>query len=73
MCPTAENVLQRELWQAHNYSKLRLTDVAEGDTLSHGDEAGWAARTPLTQPPPREVVILSPQGVPVLRANLSLR
>ena len=42
-------------------------------TLSHGDEGGWAARTPLTQPPAREVAILNPQGVPVLRDEILLR
>ena len=42
-------------------------------TLSHGTEGGWATRTPLTQPPASEVVILNPQGTSVLRAEISVR
>ena len=41
-------------------------------TLSHGNEGGWAARTPLTQPTPSEIVILNPQDVPVLRNQVSI-
>ena len=42
-------------------------------TLSHGNEGGWAARTPLTHPAPNQVVILNQQRVPVLRAEISIR
>ena len=35
--------------------------------LSHSDEAGWAARTPVPESPVREVVIVDAQGVEVLR------
>ena len=38
--------------------------------LSHSDEAGWAARTPVPESPVREVVILDAQGVEVLREAL---
>ena len=41
-------------------------------TLSHGDEGGWAARTPLTQPRAREVVILNPEGAQVLRDEIPI-
>ena len=42
-------------------------------TLSHGNEGGWAARTPLTNPATNQVVILNQQRVPVLRAEISVR
>ena len=35
--------------------------------LSHSDEAGWAARTPVPENPVREVVIVDAEGVEVLR------
>lgn len=35
--------------------------------LSHSDEAGWAARTPVPESAVREVVIVDAQGVEVLR------
>ena len=38
--------------------------------LSHSDEAGWAARTPVPESPVREVVIVDAQGVEVLREVL---
>ena len=38
--------------------------------LSHSDEAGWAARTPVPASPVREVVIVDAQGVEVLREAL---
>ena len=36
--------------------------------LSHSDEAGWAARTPVPESTVRDVVIVDAQGVEVLRA-----
>ena len=41
-------------------------------SLSHGDEGVWAARTPLTQPPPREFAILDPRGVQILRDEIPI-
>ena len=38
--------------------------------LSHSDEAGWAARTPVPASPVRQVVIVDAQGVEVLREEL---
>ncbi len=38
--------------------------------LSHGGEAGWAARTPIPMEPVRQVVIVDPQGIELLRADL---
>ena len=38
--------------------------------VSHGGEAGWAARTPNPTRPAREVAILNAQGVTVLREAL---
>ena len=38
--------------------------------LSHSDEAGWTARTPVPASPVRQAVILDAQGVEVLRVEL---
>ena len=38
--------------------------------LSHSDEAGWAARTPVPASPVRQAAILDAQGVEVLRQEL---
>ena len=38
--------------------------------LSHSDEAGWAARTPVPASPVRQVVIVDAEGVEVLREAL---
>ena len=40
--------------------------------LSHSDEAGWAARTPVPADPAREVVILDADGLEVLRQELQI-
>ena len=40
--------------------------------VSHGGEAGWAARTPVPTRPVRQVVILDAQGVEVLREALQV-
>ena len=40
------------------------------NALSHGGEASWAARTPLPASPVRQVAILDPEGLEVLREEL---
>ena len=45
-------------------------EPVSADAVSHGPEAGWAARVPVTPRPARELAILDAQGIAVLRTAL---
>ena len=47
-------------------------EPVSADAVSHGPEAGWAARVPVTPRPARELAILDAQGIAVLRTALPI-